>query len=90
MKDFDDELLDALVQGKPLDDLLDILRRYKESGVSQQAVYDKLMAIWMQFGCGDEAEQSPRCVCVEDLLEIVCHHRPTKHAIWPSCLSSEV
>jgi hypothetical protein len=89
MKDLDDELFDALDRGKPFDDLLDVLRRFKQRGVSQRAVYDKLTAIWMQFGCGDEAEQSPGCTQVEDLLEIVGHHRPTKHAIWAGSLSSE-
>jgi hypothetical protein len=54
MKDLDDDLLDALREGKPFPDLVEILRQYKQCGVSQQAVFDKLSAIWMQFGCQEE------------------------------------
>ena len=89
MKELDDELFDSLDKGEPLDHLLEIVRQFKQCGVSQRTVYEKLMGIWMRFGCGDESEQSPRCERIESLLEIVCERRPSKYAIWGTALPIE-
>ena len=89
MKELDDELLDSLDKEEPLDHLLEIVRQFKQCGVSQRTVYEKLMAIWMRFGCGDESEQSPRCERIESLLEIVCEtvRRSTRFGVLPCQLS---
>jgi hypothetical protein len=92
MKTLFDEIRDGLQAGFSSDALLDIVRRHKSGGLSQQAAYDALEKLWTEHGCNDCNEgdgSAPACDMLGGLLDRVWGYCPAKDALWETSLSAK-
>lgn len=83
------EVLAALRRAATLDDLLEIVSRYKSEGASQRTTYDTLEAIWIELGCSGTDEESPVCELLADVMDCVWGYCSAKDALWDTSLSDE-
>jgi hypothetical protein len=81
-----DEIVAALNRSAPRDDLLTIVLRHKERGVSQRVTYDTLQSVWIERGC-NEGEDNRLCESLEDVMDRVWGFCPARDAIWDSSLT---
>jgi hypothetical protein len=88
MKVFLDEITDALSRDASYDEVIAVVRRYKDGGLSQECVYDLLELTWLRLGCRDE-ERSRNCDLLEGVLEVVWGHCPASRMLWEDSLNDE-
>ena len=88
VKLFLDEITDALTKGTSHDDLIGVVRRYKEGGLSQERAYDLLELIWLRRDCRNEEETSRVCDLLESVMERVWGYCPSVERLWEESLDS--
>lgn len=84
-----EEIVSALKRGASAADLLAIVLRHKDCGVSQEATYAALESARMEMGCNDSVRADhPRCESLEDIMDRVWGFCSPKDSIWDSSMSS--
>ncbi len=83
------DVLDALNRLAPIQELLEIIRRYKGHGASQKETYDTLQALWIELGCQGTNDETAKCSLLGAVMDRVWGFCSATDSIWDTNLSDE-
>jgi hypothetical protein len=89
MKQLRDDILTALKRSTTLEELLEVVHRYKNRGANQKDTYDTLEALWIELGCQGTDDETPTCSLLGAVMDRVWGYCSVTDSIWGTALSNE-
>src|ERR1043165_1655859 len=85
-----EECVRALTEDAPVAQLLEIVVRHKNEGISQRDTYDVLEGIWKELCSRNAIEDQQRCERLECIMDRVWGYCNKSQSIWEGSLSDGV
>lgn len=89
MNHFREEIVQGLGRSATLQELIEVISRHKDQGVTQKDAYETLEALWIEMGCQGAEEENMTCSQLGALMDRVWGYCSTKDAIWHTSLPPE-
>ncbi len=89
MKQLREDILSALSRSATLEELLEVVRRYKSHGANQRDTYETIEALWIELGCQGTDDETATCSLLGAVMDRVWGYCSATDSIWDTALSDE-